>query len=49
MREISEFLHIEYNDKLCIPTENLKPGVANSMYINSRVKGVVKNQSENYR
>ena len=49
MKEISKFLNIEFTDELCIPTENLKAGMANSMYKRSRVQGIVKDQSVNYK
>ncbi|MFX1453251.1 MAG: sulfotransferase, partial [Promethearchaeota archaeon] len=49
MKEISNFLNIDYQKDLCFPTINSKPATSNSMFEDSRVIGVVKNQSHNYR
>lgn len=49
MIEICKFLGIDFEEVLCVPSENKKPATANSMYEDSRVLGVVNDQSKNYR
>ena len=49
MIEICKFLNIVYRDVICIPTENSKLAMANSMYEDSRVVGIVKDRSKNGR
>jgi hypothetical protein len=49
MNNISDFLNINFENSLTIPTENKKPGVANSMYEDSRLKGKVHDQSTNLK
>jgi hypothetical protein len=49
MREIAHFLGIQFDEGLLTPTENGRPGIANSMYAESRVRGQVLNQAGNRR
>lgn len=49
MRRLAGFLAIEFGETLLVPTENGRPGIANSMYAESRVEGRVLDQAGNRR
>lgn len=49
MRTLAGFLGIGFGPGLLVPTENGRPGVANSMYAESRVEGRVLDQAGNRR
>ncbi len=46
---ICEILNIPFDETLLVPTENGRPGISNSMYIESRVEGQILDQSRNER
>lgn len=45
MKSVCNFLKIEFNEILCIPTENLRPTISNSYYADLREQGIVRNPS----
>ena len=49
MRELAEFLSIDYTESLLVPTEAGEVGMSNSMYESDRVTGQIADTSDRQR